>query len=427
MNIKELDRMEVVSQLHQGMITQLEAANILGLTDRQIRRLLKSYRQQGAIGLISKKRGLPGNHKLKQSLKDLVLGLVKTLYSPCNPTFAHEKIVEIHQLRISVGSVRKIMLDNGLWDTKKIKKKRAYQLRERRSHKGELIQMDGSPHDWFEGRGAKCSLIHCIDDATGEILAAHFAPSEALWPYFTLMEQYLNLHGRPLSLYTDKHSVFKVNREEALTGDGITQFGRAMKELGVEMIFANSPQAKGRIERANRTLQNRLVIELRLLKISNIEAANAFLPTFIKDYNRRFAVVPKSPDNAHKPLLQSHDLKQIFTIRNFRHLSKNLTFQYNNTIYQIKTERENYALSKAKVMVCEKEDGSVFVFYKNRPLTFTVYNYQQKQGEVVDAKRLNEVVDDICNHSVAIQKKQPYKPPHKHPWKRRRKYQSTKV
>ena len=418
MSIKELDRAEVISQLDHNTITQLEAANILGLTDRQVRRLQKKYRLQGALGLISKKRGGLGNHKLKQSLKGLVLGLIQERYLPCNPTFAYEKINEIHHLEISLGSVRKLMIDNELWCSKKIKKKRVYQLRERRSCKGELIQMDGSPHDWFEGRGPKCSLLCCIDDATGEIVAAIFAPSEALWPYFSLMEQYLNQHGRPLALYTDKHSVFKVNREGALQSEGITQFGRAMKELGIEIIYANSPQAKGRIERANRTLQNRWVQEFRLLKISSIEAANACLPIFIKDYNRRFAVVPKSPSNAHTPLLQAHDLKSIFTIRYFRHLSKNLTFEYKHAIYQIRTERESYALRRAKVSVYEKEDGSISVFYKNQPLAFAVYHYQQKQGDVVDSKRLNEVVDNLQKRSPNNSRKQPYKPSRKHPWKR---------
>lgn len=427
MSIKELDRLEIISQLECDNITQQQAADYLNLTTRQVRRLLNNYKSQGAIGLISQKRGAPGNHKLKESLKKLVLELIKKHYAPTNPTFAHEKILEVHKLKISLGVVRQIMLDNGLWETKKLKKKRAYQLRERRSRKGELVQMDGSPHDWFEGRGPKCSLLHCIDDATGEMLAGIFATSEALWPYFMLIEQYLNKHGRPLAWYIDKHGVFRVNHKDALTGDGITQFGRAMKELGIEMIFANSPQAKGRIERSNRTLQNRLVQELRLHNISTIDAANAFLPTFIEDYNRRFAAVPKSPDNAHRPILQEHDLNKILIKHHSRQLSKNLTFQYNNTIYQIKTERENYALTNAKVMVHEKQDGSVSVFYKNKPLTFTTFHYQEKQGSIADSKVLNEMVDDLQKCFLAKPRKQPYKPSRKHPYKRRYKQQLVKV
>jgi hypothetical protein len=206
---------------------------------------------------------------------------------------------------------------------KKIKKKRVFQLRERRAREGELIQGDGSPHDWFGDSGAKCSLLHCIDDATGKIKAALFAPSETVWAYFELMQMYLKSHGRPLAFYSDKHAVFKVNKSDALSGNGLTQFGRVMQKLDIKMIYANSPQAKGRIERSNRTLQDRLVKELRLNKISTIEEANAFLPAFIEDYNHRFAVVPKDPNNAHRPLLQEQNLDLSFTMQEFRQLSKN--------------------------------------------------------------------------------------------------------
>jgi transposase len=426
MTIKELDRLEVISTLNRGEISQAEASETLGITIRQVRRLLKKYRSKGAVGLISKKKGAPGNHRLSEALKELSLDLIRTLYMPTNPTFAHEKLTEVHNLKISLSSVRQIMVQNGLWVENKVKKIRIYQLRERRPCLGELEQMDGSPHDWFEGRGPKCSLLYCVDDATGKIMAAIFAPSEALWPYFLLMQQYLNKHGRPLAIYLDKHGVFRVNRKEALSGDGVTQFGRAMKELGIELIFANSAPAKGRIERTNRTLQNRLVQELRLHNISNIAAANAYLPEFIEDFNRRFAVVPKSPNNAHRPLLGSHDLENIFTKKHTRQLSKNLTFQYKNTIYQIKTERESYAMRAAKVMLCEKQDGTISVFYKDKQLKFSVFHYQEKQGSVVDAKRLNEAVDNLQKQSKQQARKQPYKPSKKHPWKRCYKYSMSR-
>jgi transposase len=415
MSTKELGRTEVFLKLQQKMITQQQAADILNISSRQVRRLLKEYKRVGARALLSRKRGKPSNHQLSEGIKGLVLAIIQEKYIDFGPTFAHEKILEIHKIKISLWAVRNIMITNSLWIDKKVKKKRIYQLRERRRMGGELIQMDGSPHDWFEGRGSKCSLLHCIDDATGKIMAALFAPSEAIWPYFALMKLYLKKHGRPLALYSDKHAVFKVNRSAALGGDGITQFGRAMKELDIEVIFANSPQAKGRIERSNRTLQDRLVKELRLNKISTIEEANAFLPSFIEDYNRRFAVVPKSPSNAHKPLLQEQNLEVIFSIREFRHLSKNLTFQYKNTIYQIQTERETYALRKARIEVREKEDGSIEVFYKGKQMVFTTYDFQQKQGEEVDSKRLNEVIDNLQKNQM---EKCRYKPRLTHPWKR---------
>ncbi len=283
MSTEEIKRTGVFSKLKAKILTQQQAAEDLGLTARQIRRLFKEYKKHGAIALVSKKRGRPGNHQLPSGVKELVLAIIQRKYPDFGPTLAHEKIVEMHNIKISVGSVRGLMIKNNLWVDKKIKRRRIYQLRERRSREGELVQTDGSPHDWFEGRGPKCTLLHGVDDATGKIKAAIFAPTETIWGYFDLMRIYLKIHGKPIALYNDKHAVFKVNRSEALSGDGLTQFGRAIQELGIKMVFANSPQAKGRIERSNRTLQDRLVKELRLNKISTIEEANAYLPTFIEE------------------------------------------------------------------------------------------------------------------------------------------------
>lgn len=416
MSTKELDRAETLAKLKQKTISQIQAADILCVSARQVRRLFRAYKELGTQALISKKRGRPSNHQLPQGVKEWALALIQEHYHDFGPTFAREKLAEVHKIKLSVGSVRKLMIERGLWVDKKVKKRRVFQLRERRSKEGELAQADGSPHDWFEGRGPKCSLLHCVDDATGKIKAALFSPSETIWGYFDLMQIYLKIHGRPRALYNDKHAVFRVNRADALSGNGLTQFGRAMKALDIEMIYANSPQAKGRIERANRTLQDRLVKELRLNKISTIKEANAFLPEFIEDYNRRFAVIPTDPTNAHRPLLSEQNIDLIFTIQEFRHLSKNLTFQYKNTIYQIRTAREAYALRKAKVALQERKDGSVEVFYKGNPLAFTTYNSQEKQGEVVDAKTLNEVIDNLQKRHEEPMRR--YKPTYNHPWKR---------
>lgn len=217
-----------------------------------------------------------------------------------------------------------------------------------------------------------------------------------------------------MAFYVDKHGVFRVNAKDALSGEGITQFGRAMKELGIELICANSPQAKGRIERGNQTAQDRLVKELRLNGISTPEAANAFLPEYLDDLNGRFAVVPQNPNNAHVPLSKECNLDLIFTIQSFRVLSKNLTLTFKNTIYQIQTDRQSYALRKARVCIREKEDGKIEIVYKDKPLKFSTYYCQQKQGEVVDSKRLNEVMDNIQLNAG----KAKYKPSKRHPWKR---------
>lgn len=414
MSTKELKKVEVIGKLAQKAINQEQAANVLCITDRQVRRLLKKYQEHGAVGLISKKRGQPSNHKLPDSTTETALALIREFYHDFGPTLAHEKILEVHGVEVSIGSVRNMMITDGLWVDKKVKKQRIYQLRKRRSREGELVQMDGSPHDWFEGRGPYCTLLLCIDDATGKWLAGLFVPSESIWTYFSLLKQYLKKNGKPMAFYVDKHGVFRVNAKDALSGEGITQFGRAMKELGIELICANSPQAKGRIERGNQTAQDRLVKELRLNGISTPEAANAFLPEYLDDLNGRFAVVPQNPNNAHVLLSKECNLDLIFTIQSFRVLSKNLTLTFKNTIYQIQTDRQSYALRKARVCVREKEDGKIEILYKDKPLKFSTYHCQQKQGEVVDSKRLNEVMDNIQLNAG----KAKYKPSKRHPWKR---------
>jgi len=413
MSSKELERVELFSLLKQKRLKQSKVAEILGLCLRQVKRLFKAYKQFGAPAFVSKKVGMLGNNRLKDCVVELVVGLIKEKYVGFGPTLAYEKLIEDHNLNISVGSVRNIMIANGLWETKKYKQKRIYQLRERRSRLGELVQMDGSPHDWFEGRSPKCTIIYCIDDATGKILSALFAPTEAMWSYFELMQNYIKMNGRPVALYVDKHGVFRVNKPNVLGGQGITQFGRAMKELEIEIIYANSPQAKGRIEKCNGTLQDRLVKEMRLHNISTMKQANIFLPSFLEKFNKRFAVVPKEPHNAHRALLSNHNLEDIFVIKEFRYLSKNLTLQYQNTIYQIKTERESYAMRNAKVILHEKKDGSIKIYYKGKKLLFTTYNEQQKQGEIVDSKQLNYFLD----HIERVQNRAKQKPSLKHPWR----------
>jgi hypothetical protein len=414
MSSKELNRSEVINLVNAGRISQLEAARILSISDRQMRRLMAKYKQNGATGLISRKRGMVSNHQLPAHVKELALELIKKNYHDFGPTLAREKLIENHEVKISYSSIRDLMIANDLWTSKRKKHVVIHQLRKRRSQEGELVQMDGSPHDWFEGRGPRCTLIHCVDDATGKILTAKFVPSESVWSYFFLMESYFQKHGKPKAFYVDKHSVFRVNAEGALTGKGVTQFGRAMKDLGINLIFANSPQAKGRIERSNKTLQDRLVKELRLQGISTPEEANTFLPIFLEDLNRRFAVVPQNPCNAHTRLTQEYNLDVILSIQTNRILSKNLTFQYNNTIYQIQTDRSSYTLRRASVTIIEKSDGSIGVFYKNKPLVFSIDLEQEKQGAIADAKTLDEIIAKVN----AEKPKEKYIPSKNHPWKR---------
>ena len=414
MSMNELSRLEIIQKVIEKRLNQSKASDILNVSDRQIRRMVRRYKDEGATGLISRKRGKAGNHCLEKGLKELALGLIEDHYGDFGPTLAQEKLKEVHGLKISVSTVRTLMIEKGLWEPKKVKKKRIFQYRERRSQKGELMQMDGSPHDWFEGRAPKCSLIYTMDDATGAIMAARFEATETTEGYFYLMKDHIETYGRPLALYTDKHGVFKVNHKGAISGDGITQFGRAMKDLDIKLIYANTPQAKGRIERMNQTLQDRLVKELRLQKISTPEEANVFLQTFIKAFNHKFAVVPKEPNNAHRGLLLEHDLNRIFTIKENRTLTKNLTFQYKNTIYQVQTNRETYALRKATVVIHEYKNGAIEAFYKGKKVLLKTYAQQQKQMDEVDSKQLNSVLDELVKTS-SMKKK--YKPSKKHPWK----------
>lgn len=412
MSIKELDRLKILDQLEKKLIKQGQAADFLGVSTRQIRRLIKAYKAHGAIGIISKKRGKPGNRQLPKSIKDLALNLIEANYADFGPSLAQEKLSKLHDLRISVSLVRGLMISKGFWKERKKKKENIHQLRERRDKEGELVHIDASPHAWFEDRSPKCALLLAVDDATSKIMSGHFASSEALWPYFELIHSYISKYGRMTAIYCDKHSVFRINREGALSGEGITQFGRGMKELDIKMIFANSPQAKGRIERANRTLQDRLVKELRLRDISTIEEANAFLPEFIEEYNQQFAVIPKSSSNAHRPLLKEQNLDLIFTIQTLRTLSKNLTFQYKNTIYQVIPDKRSLNLRKAKILVKENKEGAVEVLYKEYALEFVRYQEQAKQGSEVDAKNLNQAIDQLTTMKTR------YKPTYHHPWKR---------
>jgi len=415
MSMNELKRLEIVTKVIEKRLKQTEAADILCVSVRQVKRLVKQFRAYKEIGLISKKRGGIGNHRLPEGLKETAIGLIEEKYSDFGPTLAQEKLKEVHDLKISISTVRALMIEKELFRPKRHKKKRVFQYRERRPRKGEMLQMDGSPHDWFEGRFHKCSLIYTMDDATSEVMTARFEMSETTKGYFRLMRDHLIAYGRPLSLYIDKHGVFKVNHKGAISGTGLTQFGEAMKSLDIKLIYANTPQAKGRIERMNQTLQDRLVKELRLQNISTIEEANAFLPTFLKSLNRKFSVIAKDPNNVHRELLPEHNLKNILIEKEKRILTKNLTFQYKNTIYVVQTDRELYTLKNASVIIHELEDESIEVFYKGKKLVVKAYQEQQKQIGEVDSKGLNAIVDELVNISKG---KHQYKPSKNHPWRR---------
>jgi hypothetical protein len=281
-----------------------------------------------------------------------------------------------------------------------------HQLRERRACFGELVQIDGSPHDWFEGRAEACVLLVFIDDATGELVQLQFVDSESFFSYAQAAEEYFKRCGKPVAFYSDKHGIFRVNQASTGSSDTLTQFGRAMRELDIQIICANTPQAKGRVERANQTLQDRLPKEMRLLGIRSREDGNAYLPEFMADFNQRFADEPRSEVDAHRPLTTKDDLARILTWQLTRTISKNLTVQFENVVYQIQTERPTYTMRNAVVMVCADAKQNITLLYKGKSLPYTIFHKQAKQSKVVLAKDLNTVIETV-----------PFKPAPDHPWR----------
>jgi len=342
-----------MSQLAEKQITQRMAAEHLGMSIRQVKRLWREYQKMGAEGLINKSRGKPSHNQLDAELKKEVVNLILERYRDFGPTLATEKLEELHGIKISDESVRKIMISEGLWKHRRKRKLRVFQMRERRACFGELVQIDGSDYDWFEGRSPRCTLLVFVDDATGRLVELWFVPHESFFGYCEAARHYFERYGKPGAFYSDKHGIFHINHPNATSGDGMTDFGRAMIELGIEIICANTPQAKGRVERANKTLQDRLTKELRLHNISTPDEANKWLPEFVEDYNKRFATTPRSELDFHTPLVEKDRLDFILCRKESRTLSKNLTFQFLKTIYQIHVDRPTYAMRNTTVTVLE--------------------------------------------------------------------------
>ncbi len=411
---KEVDRLGVIQAVHQRQLRQVEAACQLGVSVRQVKRLLHRYREGGAAGLVSRHRGKPPNNAIAHATREAIVSLVRTHYADFGPTLASEKLLERDGYRVSAETLRQWMIVEGLWRPRQRRQARVHQRRPRRPCRGELVQIDGSPHDWFEGRGPACTLIVFIDDATSELLALRFVPAETTQAYLATLKGYLTEHGRPVALYSDKHGIFRVNHPER---DGeLTQFSRALKTLDIAAIHANTPQAKGRVERANSTLQDRLVKEMRLAGISDMTTANAWLPGFIRQHNQRFATAPQSPMDAHRSVLHSaRELELTLSVHHTRTVSKNLTFQFCNREYQIQYPGQGYQLRRAKVTVCEFDEGPVVVLYKGKSLDYRVLAQGEPPAPLDDEKSVHQSVDQAKTR----QQQQPnYKPRPDHPWKR---------
>ena len=393
MSAGEIDRLKVIQAIVDGNLKPMQAALRLGLTTRQVQRLVNRYRDEGASGIVSRKRGRASNRQLAVGLANQALALIRDRYADFGPTLACEKLREVHGLVIAIETVRRLMTDTGLWIPRRQRSAKIYQPRNRRNCVGELIQIDGSDHRWFEERGPACTLLVYIDDATSRLMHLHFTYTESTFSYFEATRGYLVRHGKPQAFYSDKAAVFRVLKPAA-GQTAPTQFGRAMAELNIATICANSSQAKGRVERANLTLQDRLVKEMRLLGISTMDAANAYVPVFIDNFNSRFAKPPRNDFDANRPVRDDEDVDLILTVRQPRRVTDNLTLQYDRTMYLLTDTPAARAVMGKYVEVYDYPDGRIEVRAHGAALAYITYDRLSEidQGAVVENKRLGHVL-----------------------------------
>ena len=394
MSMRELDRCKVIQAIVDDGLMVWRAAQKLGISQRQVERLVLRYRQDGPRGLVSRRWGQPGHHQLPPGLELRVRGLIRDSYADFGPTLAAEKLRERHGIELSKACVRRIMIDAGFWVPRKLRSPRVHQPRNRRACLGELVQIDGSDHAWFEERAPACTLLVYVDDATGRLMQLLFVPTESTQAYFAATRAYVERHGKPQAFYSDKAGVFRVNARDSAEGRGYTQFGRALFELNIDIVCANTSQAKGRVERMNGVLQDRLVKELRLRGISSMAAANAFVPTFVADFNARLAKLPRSDFDVHRPLRGDEDLARIFCWREWRKVSANLTLQYAKVMYLLEDRPAHRKLIHRYIEVAEYPDGRIELWADGVALPYTTYDRLSEvdQGAIVDNKRLGYVL-----------------------------------
>jgi transposase len=393
MSKRELNRLDVLARLDSDRLSVAVAAGLMNITPRQTYRLLSRYRDGGASAIANQRRGRPSNNRLSDMVRDHVIALVREFYPDFGPTLAAEKLLERHDLRVSRETLRTWMRQAGIW-VSRAERKRIQQPRYRREHVGELVQIDGSEHRWFEDRADPCTLLVFVDDATSRLMELRFVVSESTFAYFEALKAYLGRHGKPVAFYSDKHSIFRVSNENAASGDGMTQFGRALSELNIEILCANTSQAKGRVERTHHTLQDRLVKELRLAGISSIDAANAFLPGFIAHYNARFAKAPARDKDLHRVLDPRQDLDNVLCWREQRKVSHQLVVNYNQMKLTLKPQGPALCLRGKMVEVYDFPDGRLEVRWKGRPLPYAAFDKLQRvsHAAIVENKRLGEVL-----------------------------------
>jgi transposase len=396
MSVQERDRSHVVRLAAEHQLSQQEGAERLGIGVRQFKRLVRAWHQGGAAGLVSLQRGRASHNRMAEALRSRILMLLAEKYEDFGPTLAAEKLLELDGITVSRETIRQLQIGARLWKPKRRRARRVFQTRERRPRFGELVQIDGSPHAWFEGRGPRCTLIVFIDDATSRLMALRFVPSETTRAYLETLRGYILTHGRPLAFYSDRHGIFRVNAKEAESGDGKTEFGRVVERLNIASIQASTPQAKGRVERSNQTLQDRLVKEMRLRNVSSMEAGNAFSASFIAFWNERFAVPPRDEKPAHRPWTGTAEaLDDDLARREERTLSKALTFSSAGTKYCVNAKGPGTALRGAKVTLHHFVGGGMTVHYKDRVLPVTAYGTYAVPDPTEDEKTIDVRMDPI--------------------------------
>ena len=411
MSQKELKRINVINKVIDKVITQLEASEILSLSTRQIRRITRRVLKEGDKGVTHRSRGRPSTRAFPESAKERVIKLCKARYEGFNPTFASEKLFEIDKIKISRETLRGWFKEKNIpYSTRKKRPHRTW--RERRHHFGEMEQVDGSHHDWFEGRGPECVLMGYIDDANNNVFA-RFYEYEGTFPFMDSFKGYAHKCGLPYSVYIDRHSTYKSTtkpsiEDELNNREPLSQVGRALKELGVEVIFAHSAQAKGRIERLFRTFQDRLVKEMRLQGIKDVREANKFLQYYLPIYNRRFKVEALEKGNLHRPLPKNIDLDKILCIKTERGLNNDSTVAHDKKLYLILDK-----IHAKKVEVQERINGKMLMTHKGNCLKYKEITQRPKKKE--KPKYIFALVKGEC-----------YRPPMDHPFKGpmfRRRYQ----
>lgn len=408
---EELRKLKVIEEVIEKRMKQRKAAKLLDLSVRQVIRLVKRVRRNGVQGLMHQLRGKASNHRHQDKYREKVIALCRRKYEGFGPTLAQEKLEELDGLYVNRETLRQWMLFEGLWELSR-KGTKHRQWRERKECFGEMIQVDGSHHDWLEGRGPKLVLMGYIDDATSEVFA-WFYDYEGTLPAMDSFYSYVQQYGLPHSIYIDRLKAYqssgKLSLEEELAGKTHkkSQFERALEELGVEVIHAQSPQAKGRVERLFRTFQDRLIKEMRLAGIKTKEEANQFLNRYLPKYNQRFCVKARSQTNLHRSAPQNHELKHILSIQEKRAVRNDNTIRHDNKFYQL-LGRWNGRKPK-EVMVEERPDGKLYITDKGKVLRYRAIEEPLRQARVKQKvlKRPKVIAIPAPNHPW----REPFRPP----------------